>query len=124
MGTLQHKTRGNSSVQGKGRVYFSCHPEDFDTYFEMVSKDILEKQNCVIWYDKEPESAWDEQIATDISHMRLMVIPVTARLLNTPNRTMQYEFPYAIEQNIPVLPILMDISLEKEFNQHFGNLQW
>ena len=34
MANLKYKTRGDSSPLGKPRVYFCCHPGDFDNYFE------------------------------------------------------------------------------------------
>jgi hypothetical protein len=37
---LSYKTRGNSSPQGKPKVYFACHPDDF-SLFEAISDDIL-----------------------------------------------------------------------------------
>ena len=38
---LQYKTRGMSEPKGKPKVYFSCHPEDFELYFEPISKELL-----------------------------------------------------------------------------------
>lgn len=46
---IQFKTRGDSTNQGKPRVYFCCHPDDFDMYFEPVRNEILDKQNCAVW---------------------------------------------------------------------------
>ena len=79
---LQHKTRGDSSPQGKPRVYFSYHPADFGLYFQPISREILEKQNCAIWYDTEPEADYDrEAFRLSLSQMQLFVIPVTTRFL-------------------------------------------
>ena len=49
MSGLKYKTRNNTSPQGKPRVYFCCHPEDFDKFFDGVSEEILAKQNCAVW---------------------------------------------------------------------------
>ena len=38
---FRYKTRGTSSPQGKRRVYFTCHPEDFARYFEEIGAEIL-----------------------------------------------------------------------------------
>ncbi len=124
MAELKFKTRGKSTPQGKQKVYFSCHPEDFSKYFDMVSKDILDKQNCAIWYDEEPNRPWDEQLAFDLEQMQLFVMPVTKQLLRTDNRAISKELPFAKEHHIPVLPLLMDATVEKEFNAVFGNVQW
>ena len=47
---LKVKTRGNASPQGKARVYFTCHPGDFDRCFERLTGDILDRQNCAVYY--------------------------------------------------------------------------
>lgn len=92
---LQYKTRGNSSPQGKPRVYFSCHPADFRLYFQPISEEILEKQNCAIWYDTEPEAEYDsEPFKLSLSQMQLFVIPVTTRFLCQENRALSVELPY------------------------------
>lgn len=43
MAIMKYKTRGNTSPQGKPRVYFCCHPEDFTKYFETIANEILER---------------------------------------------------------------------------------
>ena len=48
---LQYITRGKSGPEGKPRVYFSCHPADFETAFPIIPADILRHVNCTIWYD-------------------------------------------------------------------------
>ena len=65
---LKFKTRGESSPQGKPRVFFACHPEDHNLYFEDLSEWILSHQNCAIWYF-DPEdilNAADEPAAEDV----------------------------------------------------------
>ncbi len=47
MAKLLFKTRGGSP-QGKPRVYFCCHPDDFDRFFEPISEEILKKHNCAV----------------------------------------------------------------------------
>lgn len=78
MAVLKYKTIGNSNPQGKPRVYFCCHPDDFVDFFEPVSTDILQKQNCAIWYiDGTTER--DEEFYEDLKQMQLFVMPVTSK---------------------------------------------
>jgi tetratricopeptide (TPR) repeat protein len=56
--------------------------------------------------------------------MNLFVMPVTTRLLTTPNRARDVEFPYAIEHHIPVLPLMQETGLEELFNRVCGDLQF
>lgn len=124
MSKLVYKTRGNSKPQGKPRVYYTCHPKDAVSFFEMVSNEILEKQNCAIWYDREPEEAYaEEELLGDLSQMQLFVIPVTRRFLCEPNRARDVEIPFAVKRHIPILPLLQENGLEALFNETCGDLQ-
>lgn len=33
---FSYKTRGNSSPKNKPKVYFTCHPDDFERFFEKI----------------------------------------------------------------------------------------
>lgn len=48
---FQYKTKGNVSPQGKRRVYFTCHPEDQERFFEKITDEILKNTDCAIWYN-------------------------------------------------------------------------
>ena len=104
-----YKTRGNSSPQGKRRVYFSSHPDDFKKTFDSIAKNILKYQNCAIWY-MPPEDDYSD-IGTDLSSMNLFVIPITTKLLTTPNRTMDIDVPFAKLHHIPILPLMQENGL-------------
>lgn len=41
MKEFEYLTRDKISPYGRQRVYFTCHPEDFDIYFEEISKIVL-----------------------------------------------------------------------------------
>ncbi|MCF0114870.1 MAG: toll/interleukin-1 receptor domain-containing protein, partial [Erysipelotrichaceae bacterium] len=124
MAILKYKTRGQSSPQGKAKIWFCCHPEDFKAYFEPICKEILDLQNCSIWYDEEPLSEYNEEtFLSDLSQMRMMVVPVTSRFLYQSSRAREVEFSYAIEHHIPVLPLMQESGLESDFNRICGELQ-
>ena len=125
MAKLLFKARANSTAQGKSRVYFTCHPDDFDAYFEKVSNMILKYNNCAIWYDGEPEVEFgSEAIENDILKMQLFVIPVTRKLLTTSNRVCDTEIKLATEHHIPILPLLMDSGVDGFFTERFGDIQY
>lgn len=122
---LKYKTRGDSNQMGKAKVYFSCHPIDFEAYFDIISGDILEREDCAIWYDdkqSEPENI--AGFLNDLSQMQLFVIPITKSFLCEPNRAYDLEFSYAMEQKIPVLPIIQERGLDELFNDKCSEIQF
>ncbi len=124
MATIKYKTRNMSNPQGKPRVYFCCHPEDFDRYFEPISEELLAKQNCAVYYLEDPNAVRDEELFADLGQMQLFVMPVTTRLLCSENSALTQEFPFAMASHIPVLPLMQEGGLEELFNQKCGDLQF
>ena len=124
MGKLCFKTRNNTTPQGKPRVYFTCHKNDFQKYFGEISDLILKYQNCCIYYYDDADSVGAEEKELDLSQMQLFVIPVTENFLGKGCSAYDFDFRYAIKNHIPVLPLLNDNKLTKAFNQKCGNLQY
>ncbi len=119
------RTRVNSTIRGKQKVYFTCHPDDFDKYYDMVCEDIFKTQDCTILYipvgatqsvSEEKYTNIDESAFSEIS---LFVIPITFKLLYYPNRAMDEDFVYAMEHHIPILPIMMENNLDELYAQRF-----
>ncbi len=120
--SLRCKVPGNAGVQGKPRVFFCCHPADFDTFFAPLSEEIQQLQNCAIYYyDEAPVSAEERHL--DLKQMQLFVMPVTTRLLTKENQAMA-DFRFAIENHIPVLPLLQEQGLDTLFREKCGDLQY
>lgn len=124
MAELFFRTRLGESAQGLPRVYFACHPEDFLTCFNKICNDILEYCNCAIfYYDAYTHVPADDEYYLNLGQMQLVVMPVSAKLLNSKSRAMDREYIYAREHNIPVLPIMIEKGLESQFNKKCGDLQ-
>ena len=92
MNKLSYKTRNNVSPSGKPKVYFCCHPDDFDIYFESISDELLDIQSCSVWYRDRSESQQEDAFFDDLLQMQLFVIPVTGRFLRTKNDALDKEF--------------------------------
>ena len=124
MSELKHIGKlGN--IQGKPKVYFSCHPRDFAPYFQELSQEILRIVNCAIfYYEPDADVSLDDDYYLDLSQMQLFVIPVTGHLLRERSRAMDVELRFAMERHIPVLPIMLENGLTETFGQRFGNLQF
>ncbi len=123
MSNLKYKTRGNSNPQGKPRVYFCCHKDDFEKFFKSISDEVLSLQNCSVWY-KDGNDYVNEELLDDLKGMQLFVMPVTTNLLCKENEALDIEFKFAIKNHIPVLPLMQEQGLEQIFNQKCGELQF
>ena len=122
---MKVKTRDNIDVRGKPKVYFTCHPDDFDRYFDEVCDNIFKVQDCAIYYtaDMAASIPWIYR-DTDLGGMALFVIPVTFRLLTEDNRAMQEDFAFADENHIPILPLMMEVDIDTLYSQKFGKRQY
>ena len=128
---LKYVTREMDDPRGRPKVYFSCHPADFDMAFSLVSEDVLQRANCAVWYDPQL-SAGGQRIGSDeerkeylatLDGMQLMVLAVTSRFLSEPSRARDLDMRHALEAHIPVLPIMLEKGLEYEFNETCAPIQ-
>lgn len=127
MAVLKYRVKNEASLKGKPRVYFTCHPEDFEKHFDKVCNDIFKFQDCVIYYTEDMNAPIaDEDRALDIGSNNLVVIPVTFKLLTTPNRAVDEDLVYALKEHIPILPIMMESGIDELYAQpdRFGELQY
>ena len=124
---LKCKTQGGGSPKGKPRVFFTCHPADFERSFEKICADIFAAENCAIFYTPDMEYRIpQEDMELDIAAMNLVIIPVSLKLLLEPNRAMDVDFPFAKEHGITVLPIMIESGLDPVYARpdKFGKRQY
>lgn len=113
--------------RGKPRVFFTCHPADFERSFEKICADIFAVQNCAIFYTPDMEYRIpQEDMELDIAAMNLVVIPVSLKLLLEPNRAMDIDFQFAREHGITVLPIMIESGFDSVYARpdKFGKRQY
>lgn len=127
MAKMLYITKNGTDPKGKPRVYFTCHPEDFDRYFEKIKADIFATHDCAIYYTEDMTSGFDEaDLETDLGQMNLFVVPVTFRLLSQPNRAMDADIAYAKQEHIPILPFMMESGIDEFYSkpEKFGERQY
>ena len=126
MSKLGYRTRIGDSPQGKQKLYFCCHPEDFEPYFDIIASDIFRcNDNCAIFYEEEPCAPFDrEDLAGRLREMRAFVVPVTLRLLRESSRAVSFDIPFARENNIPVIPVAFEAEIDRFFGKIFGDIQY
>lgn len=121
------KTKNNSNPQGKRRVYFTCHPDDEFRCFGKICNDIFRTQDCAIYCTNDLSVSYGREFDTALRQMNLFVIPVSKKLLSRKNRAMDEEFPFAMREHIPVLPIMIEPAnreLDELFRKRFGDMQY
>ena len=126
MTELKVRTRGGARAEGKPRVYFTCHPADFES-FGRICEDLFKAADCAVYYPEDMGDRLPEETReTDLGRMNLFVIPVSLKLLLEENRAMGEDFPFAREKGIPVLPIVLEPGLEPIYGRkdRFGELQY
>ncbi len=113
------------SAQGKERVYFTCHPDDFEKYFDSICMDIFKTQSCAIYFSTDiSNQRKDADIDIDLGQMQLFVIPITAKFLREDCKARNVDLEFAKEHHIPILPLMQEFGLESEFNRICGELQY
>ena len=123
---LAYRTRGDSTPSGKPKVYFTCHPAEFSLYFDAVAQDLLHAHNCAVWYEPSGERVKDrEELYETVNTMQVIVIAVTGRFLTEANPARDILLPYAREQHIPIVPIVVEQGndLWLKFNRLSGGIQ-
>lgn len=127
MATFKVKTKNKVDVDKKPRVYFTCHPDNFETCFQKICNDIFKTHDCAIYYTHDmTEAIGSEEREVDLGRINLFVVPVTSALLTTPNRAMDEDIPHAFAKHIPILPILMESGIDELYSKpdKFGQLQY
>lgn len=127
MAEFKVKTKGGADPHGKPRVYFCCHPDDFDRYFDKICEDVFKTHDPAIYYTEDMREVLDEtNITVDLGRMNLFLIPITFRLMNEPCRAMSVDIAYAKENNIPILPFMMEDGIDAVYSlpRNFGERQY
>ena len=121
---MQYRTRNGRSPQGLQRVYFTGYPDKLAYWREQIIAQILERHNCAVFFEADPEKPEDEEnLETDLSRMQLIVIPVTGAFLMKDCFARRVDFAFAMQRHIPVLPILVEPDLAALFDEICGDLQ-
>ena len=118
---LKFKTRAQTNPQGKPRVYFSCHKDDFALYFEKIVGEILAASDCAVYY-YDGDIELTEDYFLNLERMNLFVVPVTEKYLYQKNNALDVEFKYALDNHIPVLPLMQENGLDEIFGEKCGDI--
>ncbi len=123
--SFEYITRGNVNPQRKQKAYISYHPDD-RIYVEHTAELILNKFDCAVYfYDYEKNGIPDEtELGQILGEIQLFIIPVTSNYLYHDSIAYNFEFKYAMEHHVRILPLLQNSDLSNRFNERCGNLQF
>lgn len=108
----------DSDISGKQKIFYFGHPKDAEQYFELISKDILDIEDCAIFYIDEAE-----EYAPMLGEMNLFAAAVSGNFVCEKTPFINDIMNFAKEHNKPVLPIMTEPGLENLFNDAYGNIQ-
>lgn len=104
---LNYTIPPKTDPQGLLKTYITAHPAAYQKHFNDFIHMILKYNSCTLWYDTEPDAAYDkEELYTALADFGMVIVIVTDELLNGQSRAMDVEIPFAIKSDIPVFPII------------------
>lgn len=122
MRNLSYMTRKDSATgerllpEGKRKVFISYKHSDEEQLplCQTLAECILERLDVAIWYDHELTAGkeYDEEIQRAITQSDAFVLLLTPNIVSS-KYVLEQEIPYAIKQQVAVIPIIAGIS-EKE----------
>ena len=125
MAKFAYKTKNGMDPSTLQKVWVCAHSDDIINFLENDIDKIFSLVNCAIWYDECSKENYDEEeLMESLSDMQLFIVPVTYKFLTEENRALSIELPYAIENKIPILPLIKDTALTNLFNEKCGFIQY
>lgn len=121
---LSCKTPGDFSSNGLQSVYISYHPADFEQ-MEKVADDILSMFNCAVFYrlgDIDSDETDLQDYSLRLREMKLFVVVVTTKYLTEGSFAKNWEYGFAVENNIPIIPIAVESQLEDFFSSEMNHV--
>lgn len=113
------KVNGDFSPQDLQKVFLAGHPSD-TAQRQQLMEEILSLFDCAVFWHEDigPLEAIDSaDLDWNLRGMKLFVVVVTSNFLREENPARSYEYRFAVENHIPVLPIAMEPGLEETFAQ-------
>ena len=127
MERIRYYPNDGEYIKGKNKIFLAAHPAESTQYLASLWEEVKRvDSNCIFWYDSQPELSWDADLTQSLQQtgVQMFLFPVTAKLLNTENNAVSVLLPYALENHIPIVPILMEPGLTIRYKEVFKNIQY
>ena len=124
---MEFITRGESSYQGKPKIYISYYGDNITEVVHHIVPLFLKHKNCTICYLKINGNKVDLNEKTDIlKQMAVVVFPVSYTQLTLLSEAKE-DMDLCKENHVPMIPILLDCTESAEFyleyERVFGDIQ-
>lgn len=121
MSQIKVATQNRTKPHSKTPVYFVAHPDDFEKHFDTICEDFFIGIDCAMYYYEPGDSVDAETRRFDLSQIQLFVVVVTKNFMQQESEAYDFDFRYALENNIPFVPIVCEPEAGKLFEQRFRN---
>ena len=110
---------------GKEKIYITGHKNN-SALFCTIAEEILKIQNCTVYIDQDmitdnsnTATIPDRQLS--LLQMQLIVFVIAKDFFSDDCVARTFEFEYAKQNHIPILPVAVEGGLENTFNNICGN---
>lgn len=120
---LNFRAKNNNNLRRKPKYFFSSTKQDFDLYFEDIVSSFFSLQDCAVFYKFDTEFVIPRESYIDLLRMNAFVFVVTNSYLNNPSVSKDNDIQFAKQNNIKILPLVMEEIDWDLYRQYFGNIQ-
>lgn len=117
-----HKTRGNTTIQGKQLVFISYDLRD-KYLLDNICDDFLSIADCAVLFSEDANIPF-KSVVEITERIDLLVMCITSNYLNGSEVIPEEEIQYANTQKIPILPLLMEGDVDFEYNRRFPQIHY
>ncbi len=107
-------------VEGKEKVFISGNMQDIQL-IQQVVREVLEVRDCKVYmlppFEQEIN---EEEHLVSLKEMNLIIVVLSKRFFEETSLAREVELPFAIENQISILPIMVEEGVEEIFNATFG----
>ena len=122
---LTYKTRSGdvTNATGLGVVFLSYRKKNV-IYRNDVARDILDANECAVWFDRNLTAGEDYNAEIDaaLERMNVFVLLVTPATFEPGCYVMTKEIPRALERKIPIIPIILEETDMGRFAEVLGDI--
>ena len=122
---LTYRTReGDVTNAADWGVVFLSYRKKNVVYRNDVVRDILDANDCAVWFDRNLTAGEDYNAEIDaaLDRMNVFVLLVTPLTFEPDCYVMKKEIPRALERKIPIIPVILEETDMERFAKVLGNI--